>query len=95
MLVGMYSLHCSREMPYHKLNSITVVPLNFFYSDELYSQLLHCISEFCDALCDRVITYHVELCLTTLLHDAASHDWKNEKPFYEVFYLDNKQSIFQ
>lgn len=54
------------------------------YSNELFRQLLFSIEEFCDGLREIVSSYHTELCVTTLLHDSTSHDWQNEKAFFEV-----------
>ncbi len=55
------------------------------HSRDVYVQLLHFTVELCDALRERITSYHTELCTTTLLHDSSSHDWQNDKVFFEVY----------
>ena len=52
---------------------------------EEFAQVIHSVGEFCNALREKVEDYHLQLCLTSVLHDAASHDWPNTKPFFEVY----------
>ena len=58
------------------------------HSKELFSQLLHCISEFCDGMREQIVAYHTQLCTTALLHDAESHDWASNRAFFEVMDYD-------
>ena len=44
---------------------------------------LHLLHRLVEALSEQIMEYHCNLVSTTVLHDPASLDWSNPKPFYE------------
>lgn len=40
-----------------------------------------------EALRERLTSYSIQVCSTSILQDEESHHWANPKPFYEVSYL--------
>lgn len=42
------------------------------------------LAEFRDELKGVIVTYHEQLCTSSLLHDACSHDWTSDQPLFDV-----------
>lgn len=40
-----------------------------------------------EALRERLTSYSIHVCSTSILQDEESHHWADPKPFYEVGYL--------
>ena len=41
------------------------------------------VCQLVDSMSEQILEYHSSLVATTVIHDPASQDWSNSKPFYE------------
>lgn len=70
------------------LELLLLLSLILFLSTRRPFAVLHRqYSELVESLTNQIMNYHKHIIATVILQDAESHNWGDQRPFYEVLHM--------